>query len=186
MERNEFWLHIQSAHEQSQGNMDEKCELIKTAIEAMSPDKARAFSSLFEQAMQDAYTWELWGAAYVINGGCGDDTFSDFRAALVSRGRKIFEKAVEKPDSLTDEEFDEESWFYEGFQYAVHEAVESVSGESPLAITQMENEPTGEQWEEEPEILKAKYPALWKKFEYIWMVPGPPEPGLVKPWWKFW
>jgi hypothetical protein len=33
--------------------------------------------------MDRGYSWELRGAAYVINDGCGDDTFNDFRSSLI-------------------------------------------------------------------------------------------------------
>ena len=52
--------------------------------------------------MADAYTWDLWGAAYLINGGCSDDGFAYFRSWLISRGRAAYEEAVRDPDSLAD------------------------------------------------------------------------------------
>ena len=32
------------------------------------------------QRFADSYDWGLWGAAYVIDGGCSDDNFDYFRA----------------------------------------------------------------------------------------------------------
>ena len=85
--------------------------------------------------MDSAYCWSLWGAAYVINGGCSDDPFVDFRASLISRGRQVFERALSDPDSLADEDFDGSDWFNEGYQYAVADGVRSAVSEnarSPL------------------------------------------------------
>ena len=42
----------------------------------------------------------MWGAAYVIHGGCSDDGFEYFRRWLISRGRKAYEAALADPDSL--------------------------------------------------------------------------------------
>ena len=47
-----------------------------------------------------AYTWKLWGAAYMIGGGCSDDGFIDFRYGLIAKGQTVFEAAVRDPDSL--------------------------------------------------------------------------------------
>lgn len=182
----EFWRLIETADEQSQGDMARKCEIVQGAVGVMSPDTAIAFSRHFDEAMNRAYTWGLWGAAYVMNGGCGDDTFSDFRASLVSRGKRAFESAVADPDALADEAFDEEAWFYEGFQYAVHEGAETAIASDELSGVAVPNEPSGTPWEEEPEVLKALYPRLWNKFEHIWSVPNEPAPPKPKPWWKFW
>lgn len=186
MKIDEFWAVIESANEQSQGDMDRKCEVIQAEVSSMSPESAAEFSKHFDEAMNRAYTWGLWGAAYVINGGCGDDTFSDFRASLISRGKERFEKAVEAPDSLAQEAFEEEAWFYEGFQYAVHEAAEAATAPQALSVVVFLNEPSGEPWEEDAEVLKAKYPQLWKKFEHLWSAPSESPPSKTKPWWKFW
>ena len=182
----EFWKLIDKANEQSQGDMERKSELVRSAVGSMSPEAAIAFSRHFDEAMSRAYTWGLWGAAYVMNGGCSDDTFSDFRASLVSRGEKVFEGAVAAPDSLANEAFDEEAWFYEGFQYAVHEGAESAISSQELSVVAAPKEPSGSPWEEKPEVLKELYPLLWKKFEQMWLVPSESPSQEKKPWWKLW
>ena len=157
-----FWEIVQLAHDQSDDDMGKKCEVIRTVISKLPRDDAVAFSRIFDSTMDRAYSWPLWGAAYVIHGGCGDDTFSDFRASLISRGRNAFEKALADPDSLADEAFDEDSWFYEGYQYAVTDGVEAavgsmVSREKPLA-----QEPSGTEWAEDK--VNSLYPKLSGKF----------------------
>lgn len=111
--------------------------------------------------MDLAYSWDLWGAAYVIHGGCGDDTFVDFRASLISRGRSVFVKATSSPEALADEEFDPDMWFYEGFQYDVSEAVKAVLGHTPLR-RRYRSAPSGSKWTES--MLPRLYPRLTAKF----------------------
>ncbi|MFD6821443.1 DUF4240 domain-containing protein [Streptomyces sp. NPDC060085] len=41
-------------------------------------------------------------AAYLIGGGCSNDSFMDFRAGLIALGRDWYEKATADPDSLAD------------------------------------------------------------------------------------
>jgi hypothetical protein len=50
--------------------------------------------------MADSYRGDLWGAAYLINGGASDDGFDYFRGWLIAQGREVFEAAVADPDSL--------------------------------------------------------------------------------------
>ncbi|MEV0897151.1 DUF4240 domain-containing protein [Actinoplanes sp. NPDC049802] len=49
-----------------------------------------------------SYRVDLWGAAYLINGGCSDDGFEYFRGWLIAQGRDVFERAVADPDTLAD------------------------------------------------------------------------------------
>jgi hypothetical protein len=157
-----FWEIVQSVHDQSGGDMDEKSELIKAAISKLSPDEAKSFSGLFDSMMDRGYSWQLWGAAYVIHGGCGDDTFSDFRASLISRGRRAFESALSDPESLADEDFDDDAWFYEGYQYGVTAGVKAAVGSIVNRQIPHPAEPSGHGWEEDK--VYELYPKLSEKF----------------------
>lgn len=157
-----FWEIVQSAHDQSGGDMDEKSELIKAALSKLSEDDAKAFSNLFDSMMDRAYSWQLWGAAYIINGGCSDDTFSDFRSSLISRGRSAFERTLSEPELLAIEDFDEDAWFYEGYQYSVTEGVQVAVGSIVNRENAHPDEPSGCAWEED-EVYEL-YPKLRAKF----------------------
>ena len=162
MDELKFWEIVGAAHDQSNGNMDEKCELIKATLSKLPKDDARAFSAFFDAMMDRAYSWSLWGAAYVIHGGCSDDTFSDFRASLISRGRTAFESALTDPESLATEDFDEDAWFYEGYQYAVTDGVKAAVGSVVNRGSPHPDEPSGQAWEEDK--VYDHYPQLAEKF----------------------
>lgn len=162
MDELRFWEIVLDAHEQSGGDMEEKCELIKSTVSKLAKDDARAFSNLFDSIMDRAYSWPLWGAAYVINGGCGDDAFSDFRASLISRGRSAFESALADPESLATEDFDEDAWFYEGFQYAVTDGVKAAVGSIVNREKSHPEQPSGHEWAEDK--VYELYPKLSEKF----------------------
>ena len=49
-----------------------------------------------------SYREDLWGAAYLINGGASDDGFEYFRGWLMTQGRAVFARAVADPDSLAE------------------------------------------------------------------------------------
>jgi len=186
MDENEYWELIDAIHEEHRNDMDQKSEALKEALSHLSEREAISFSEQFEEKMDLAYNHALWGAAYLIHGGCSDDTFTDFRASLISRGKRVYENAIEDPDSLAEEEFDEDAWFYEGYQYAVAEGVEQVVGSRPPRKTPFPSEPAGEPWEESPEVFKSTYPKLWAHFGQGWEVPEVVASTNTKPWWKFW
>lgn len=48
---------------------------------------------------------DLWAAAFVLMGGCSDDSFMDFRSWLILQGRDAIEAIVRDPDSLADYPF---------------------------------------------------------------------------------
>jgi hypothetical protein len=161
MDEDSFWKIVQTVNDSSGGDMDQKCDELRQQISALPRDAALDFARLFDAKMDEAYCWPLWGAAYIIHGGCGDDTFSDFRASLISRGREAFQRALSDPDSLANEDgFDESGWFYEGYQYAVTDGVKSVAGDRPQR--KMPDQPSGAEWQEEQ--VYGLFPKLSAKF----------------------
>ena len=160
MDENSFWNIVQHVNDASPDDMDRKCAALRQQIAALSKDDALEFAQHFDAMMDKAYNWPLWGAAYVINGGCSDDSFMDFRAALISRGRQAFERALSDPDSLADEDFDEQAWFYEGYQYAVTDGVEATGGTRPQR--RAPDQPSGADWQEDK--VYGLFPKLGAKF----------------------
>jgi hypothetical protein len=163
MDEPSFWAVVQQVHDQAQGDMEQKCEVIGTTLAELPSEEARQFAHLFDAMMDRAYSWPLWGAAYVINGGCGDDTFSDFRASLISRGRDAFERAIADPDSLALEDVDEEAWCFEGYQYAVTDGVEAAVGSVVRRKQPSPDEPSGEPWDEDE--VHELYPRFSERFK---------------------
>jgi hypothetical protein len=160
MDEDGFWKIVQIANDGSGGDMDRKCSALRQQIAALQKDEALGFAQQFDAMMDKAYNWPLWGAAYVINGGCSDDSFADFRASLISRGRAAFERALSDPDSLAGEDFDEANWFYEGYEYAITDGVEAVAGDRPQRSATAQ--PSGADWQEDQ--VSSLFPKLAAKF----------------------
>jgi hypothetical protein len=117
--------------------------------------------------MGRAYRWDLWGAAYIIQGGCSDDAFEYFRSTLISLGRDTFERAVADPDSLVElEAASTVDLYHEGFQYIASQVYRGKTGsdEAPPSNIRHPREPAGRQWEEEWDDLKKLCPRLWAKY----------------------
>src|SRR5687767_14484267 len=52
--------------------------------------------------MSQSYSSSLWGAAFVIMGGCSDDGFEYFRGWLISRGEDVYTQVLENPEYLAE------------------------------------------------------------------------------------
>jgi hypothetical protein len=181
-----FWQIIGDVHQASGGDMDRKCELLKVRLEELDDAELLDFSRHFEAMNATAYTWPLWGAAYVMNGGCSDDGFSDFRGTLISLGRVVFERALADPESLAEVDYAGEDVRYEGFQYVAQEILRERGLESPRSVP-FPAEPTGEEWNEDEAELAALYPKLTARYARTGGGPGAlGSLGPAKPWWKIW
>lgn len=149
MNADQFWKIIEKAHAGADDDMDMKCELLHRELRKLPAAEVKAFSDQFDAYMDKAFSWPLWGAAYIIGGGCSDDAFADFRANLISLGRSPFEKALANPESLADLDLTEEIAFYEGFQYVVGDVYQEITGDMPKRAKAAPEEPSGTPWDED-------------------------------------
>jgi Protein of unknown function (DUF4240) len=133
-----------------------------------------AFELAFGRKLVASYTWELWGAAYVVHGGCSDDGFEYFRRWLISKGRKVFDIVLANPDSLAN--FDgstvEGYYEFEEFASAAPNAWQAKTGKDPYQSDEFPfasgetagNDPSGVQFDDDADYLAKAYPKLWAKF----------------------
>jgi hypothetical protein len=171
MDTEEFWAIIDQSREAAGGDAESQLAHLEALLSGYQAVDLIAFDRTFSELHNLAYTWTLWGAAYLIGGGCSDDGFMDFRGWLISRGRHVFERALADPDSLADElTGSEESQLetqVEGFQYVAKQAWSTATGnaysEFPRHEIDYRSEPTGDEWQEDD--LSDLFPKLASKFE---------------------
>lgn len=168
MTREQFWNIIEAVNEQAGSEPDEKLEALGRAVHQLNPDDVVDFQTHFETFMAEAYRWDLWAAAYIIQGGCSDDGFTDFRACVIMQGQEVFAAAITKPDSLVDVDLEdaENELGFEGYQYVAGQIYEEKTGkELPLNDVECPNDPVGENWnEDDTEDLKRICPNLFKMY----------------------
>ena len=83
------------------------------------------------------HRWEVWAAAYLIAGGCGDDSFIDFKTGIVTLGRDWHHRVLDNPDALADHPTvikaaaggDPYVLFAESVNYVISEAFKQVAGD---------------------------------------------------------
>jgi hypothetical protein len=86
----------------SNSDPSKQADLLVEALRQLSADEILAFEEILLDLIDKAYNATLWDAADIIGCGCGDSGFVDFRAWLISRGKKVFEDALIDPESLVD------------------------------------------------------------------------------------
>ncbi|SMC20381.1 Protein of unknown function [Andreprevotia lacus DSM 23236] len=102
MKHSQFWQIIAQSLAAADGDAETQLDTLRDALDALPADDILAFDRLFHFYHQRADRGLLWGAAYLIGGGCSDDGFMDFRGWLVARGQEVYEAALANPDSLAD------------------------------------------------------------------------------------
>ncbi|WP_395138289.1 DUF4240 domain-containing protein, partial [Armatimonas sp.] len=102
MNRDEFWQIIETTRLTAKNNIDAQSKQIKAHLKKLPDDELITFHTHFDALYAPTYRMDLWGAAYILNGGCSDDCFDYFRAWLIGRGRAVYEAALVSPDSLVE------------------------------------------------------------------------------------
>jgi hypothetical protein len=67
---------------------------------ALTEQEILEYQERFDEVHGALYRWDVRAAAYLIGGGCSDDSFIDFRAGLIAQGRDWYDQAAVCPDSL--------------------------------------------------------------------------------------
>jgi hypothetical protein len=117
--------------------------------------------------------WDIWAAAHLINGGCSENRFSDFRAGLVAQGRDWYARVLASPDSLADHPAActgrGSPLFYEQLGYVASFAFARVTGDGEAFYAALgsrdpgDDDPVdlGEQFDfDDPEEMRRRLPRL--------------------------
>jgi hypothetical protein len=170
MDETEFWELIDGTREAAGGDPEEQADLLVERLLGLDPDSVLDFSRHFEARYTRAYTYDLWGAAWVLLDGASDDAFDFFRCWLIGQGREVFEGALHDPDNLAEllDEFDEEvDGDAEELGYAADDAYEQLTGEAApdLGVPPQASEPLGASIDfENDSVLASRFPRLWERF----------------------
>jgi hypothetical protein len=172
MPAEKFWRIIKCTVE-SNDDPGAQVNALRTALRELTLEEIVSFEMAFRRFLNKAYTWDLWGAAYVIHGGCSDDGFEYFRRWLVSRGHDVYEAALADADSLAELETQPGPhgvWEFESIYYVARNVFKEKGGEGDVR-DYSEREaglggpgPSGEPFDDDEEHLMRRYPKLWRRF----------------------
>ncbi|CAG6398662.1 DUF4240 domain-containing protein [Actinacidiphila cocklensis] len=113
-------------------------EALVDQLAGLSQEEILGYQERFDEVHGAVYRWDVWAAAYLIGGGCSDDSFMDFRAGLVALGRDWYELVAARPDDLADHPAvieaaargDDYVIFAEDVNYAANYAFERLTGDA--------------------------------------------------------
>ena len=100
----EFWQIIERSLLAADGNAEAQLEALENELESLTPDQVLRFQQMFDHLFRVSYRAELWGVAFIVNGGASDDGFDYFRGWLIAQGREVFQATLARPDSLARSE----------------------------------------------------------------------------------
>ena len=172
MNKERFWAIVEQSRIGFDGDQDAQEAALRAILVTLNVDEIEQFDAQFQEAMRESYRWDLWAAAYLIQGGCSDDGFEYFRYWLISLGRERFEATLRDPDSLAEfieDADDEEGREFEAFAVAAHRVWEKKTGKDILEMhvpaDRRPYEPIGEPWEEDDDEYFARaFPKLTARF----------------------
>lgn len=162
MEPKKFWEIVGAVKIAAGSDLESRPKILEQRLSALPAPVIQAFQRTYEGLLLNANRWSLWGAAYLMNGGCSDDGFKYFRDWLISEGREVYEKAVADPDSLAS--FAKQDYFeLELYGYAALHAFERAgAGELERDFSLEIANPVGAEWKEDD--LPKLFPKLAAKY----------------------
>ncbi|MCB5198512.1 DUF4240 domain-containing protein [Loktanella sp. TSTF-M6] len=98
MDENLFWDLIDEGL--TSQPIVERIDTLPERLAAFKATAIRDFEKIRRSLEARAYRWDVWALAYLLQGGCSDDAFENFRGWLVLQGREVFEGAIADPDSF--------------------------------------------------------------------------------------
>lgn len=103
MNRDQFWQVIDEARTAAaERDPDSVAESATALLARLSAEEIVRAEQVLSELLAESYLGDLWGAAYLVNGGASDDGFEYFRGWLISQGREVFEQATADPDALAE------------------------------------------------------------------------------------
>jgi Protein of unknown function (DUF4240) len=139
-----FWDLIEQTRTAAGNDTGRQSELLKDRLTQLSPAQIVDFEKIRAGLDRRAYTYDIWAAATVIEDGCSDDCFRDFRGYLISLGRKPYEDALVNPDSLAPIVNDAETGDWEDADDVAPDAYSSRTGDDfPFDTSDLDGTPSG-------------------------------------------
>ena len=168
MELDVFWEIIRESRRDfnpqlANGNMRRQLVVLQELLLGLQVEEVAAFSNTFRKLYLEAYKWDLWAAAYIVEGGCSNDSFTDFRYWLISMGREVYENAMTNAETLAHVAFQPgiEYTRFEEFGYIADEVgreLDSTAYYVGLIDFEYPESPSGMEWDEED--LPIRFPQL--------------------------
>lgn len=172
-----FWKLLETAKKKGE-DPDEQLEWLVNHLSRRSVKDIVMFDYIFNQYYYKSYTSNLWAAAYIVMGGCSDDSFDYFRAWLLYLGKGTYETIIQDPEKIIphlkilEEEGDVPE--FEDLLYVASMAYEEKTGFDDEHYYDLYEQLSADKyvqpkmefdWDEDNEEgLSNKFPVLWERY----------------------
>src|SRR5688572_17566457 len=95
MSREEFWRLVEASRKQV-----DQYGWLRKQLRRLSKEAITGFQVNLRGLMIEACSFPLLAANFVIQSYVSDDVFEDFRAWLVSQGKRRFKAAISNPETI--------------------------------------------------------------------------------------
>lgn len=159
----EFWKLIELAKEPGSRTYAKtllRADNLKSLLLNLRVSEVQQFAEIYQQKMNDSYSWELWAVASIAFGGCSDDNFDYFRAWLISEGREVYEQLTRDPETIIN--LGGKPIQLESILYIPSKVYSELTGNKLVVVTQPVDTPSGSDWDESKEVLQQRFPRAYK------------------------
>jgi hypothetical protein len=170
MNEDQFWDLIETSRRNAirteldgDAVFEHQCQALANLLGALPAEQIALFDDRFRECLNRAYRWDLWAAIYVLEGGCSDDSFSDFRSTLISLGRETFQSVLSDVESLLDviARRQSPSLLNEGFQYIANGVYKSLAGDNIKGNFKSNQDPAGDEFDfDDDQEIKHRLPRI--------------------------
>jgi len=165
MKEDDFWKIIDNSKVVSGNNYQEQIASLTNNLASLTPTEIAKFDNTFTALLAFSYDYKLWGASYVINGGCSDDCFDYFREYLIAHGRDKFYATCQDPENCVNWIKSEEEDNWQGIRNSASTAYKQKTGTDIPQNYHPKFDLKGRPFDEE--TVGKQYPKLAKKFSGI-------------------
>lgn len=157
MNNKQFWDIIERSVRATRADPEEQLAVLEDSLAELPPKDVAEFHATFVAKAFELYSWDLWGAVYVLYDGCSPDCFEYLRSWVVAQGKDYFEEVKSDPRALSQGRlsYAGESDFAELFAYTIEGACGRASGCGSLfedyphnPSTIASESPKGQKWDE--------------------------------------
>lgn len=142
-----FWELID--HGLGKQSIGERLDTLPERLALFKPAAIRKFEQILRQMDNAAYRHDVWALAYLLRGGCSDDSFDAFRGWLILQGRTVFEATLANPDGFDVSLFHGEAGGMDALRDAAPTAYEWREGKAMKPVKASLLELKGAEIEEE-------------------------------------
>lgn len=171
MNENVFWQLIEKAKAEPNSNFETQCVTLTELLLAYSEEDIIRFEHILREKIEEASSFPVMAASFVVCSYISDDTYEDFRAWLVGQGKDNFYKTLENPNEICKFLKPADAGDLGGefmLFVAINAYLEKTNSDDEEAFYELikhpEEKEVVQRWPESKEEYRKMFPALFDKF----------------------